>query len=88
MIEPGVAAGVIQRRYDARVRIDGRDVRALLLIAANTRQAEVVDLVGTSVLATHDVIDLVRQHGCVFRKSAILACISCTLPDELASFAG
>ena len=29
-----------------------------------------------------------EQHGCVFRKSAILACISCALPDELASFAG
>src|SRR6478609_11761241 len=59
--------------------------RALLLVAANARQAEVVDVIGAAVLAANDVINLVRQHGRVLGQRAILARTSGALPHELAS---
>src|SRR6478735_8944824 len=85
VLEPGVATGMIQRHHVARSRVDGRDVRALLLIAADAAQAEVVDVIGAEVLAANDVINLVRQHGRVLGQRAILARTSGALPHELAS---
>src|SRR6478609_10724545 len=65
--------------------VDGRDVRALLLIAADAGQAKGVSVVGAAVLAANDVINLVRQHGSVLGQRAIFARTSGALPHELAS---
>ncbi len=59
--------------------------RALLLIAAEAAQAEVVDVIGAAVLAANDVINLVKQHGRLLGRRAILARTSGALPHELAS---
>jgi hypothetical protein len=64
MLVPSVEPRVEQadnRKAPRRDRIDRRDVGALLEVAAQAAEAQVVRLVGAEVLARDDVIHLMRQ---------------------------
>jgi hypothetical protein len=59
----------------------GREIRSLEKIAAVTRQTEVGQLVASSVLTSHDVLDVKRDIAQMFGQAAILATLLGALPN-------
>ena len=60
-------------------RVDARQVRPFVAIAVATRESQVFQYGGTTVLLGDDVVELKRQFSKRFRKSTILAAV--TGPD-------
>ncbi len=64
-------------------RIDAREIRALLEIAALASQRGVIKVVATAVLLRDDVLDVVRHSAVLLAEQAILATVACPSADKL-----
>lgn len=75
MIAPLIATRMKQRGRLARQRIDPREIRPLMQIAALARQRQIPKNVGAAVLPGYDVLDVVRKVGVFLREKTILAMV-------------
>lgn len=73
---------------ELRIWIHGRNVRSFLQVAADTAEAKVLGVIGSTVLPPNDVIDLMRQNRRILRKAAVLADPLSALLDQLPHIAG
>ncbi|HEX4136566.1 MAG TPA: hypothetical protein VHY84_18275 [Bryobacteraceae bacterium] len=60
MVSPSVASRMKQWRCGAGDRIDSREVRAFMTIAAVASQGEIVGIVATALLLCDDVFDVMK----------------------------
>jgi hypothetical protein len=75
---------VKQNLYLARHRVDSTEVRAFVQIAAVASEREILDVIAAAVLAGDNVFDLMRHRAKLLAKLAVLAAISCPVPDKKA----
>lgn len=75
MIRPAVTAGIKEPNSFSRARVDRSNVTPLVPIADHTGIRQVVRGGGTAVLATDDVVDLVREAGLLFMDEAVFATV-------------
>jgi hypothetical protein len=69
----------------ASVRIDGRDVGTLLQVAVDAAEAEVVDIIRATMLATNDMVNLVWDDGSEHGNAAILPGVVSAAANESAN---
>ena len=79
MLVPLLASWMKQRNDHIRDRVDARQVRPLVAVAVATRESQVFQHGGTTVLLGDDVVELKRQFSERFWETAILAAV--TGPD-------
>lgn len=68
----------------ARVRIDGRQVSAFVLVADSATEGKVIEVGRSTVLSGNNVVDLVRGKAEGFRHTAIFAAAFRTSVDQTA----
>ena len=86
MFRPVVVAGIKEPDNLSRARLDGSDVTPLVPIANHAGICEVVESRGTPVLATDDVVNLVRKASVVLVDKTIFTPFAGTLRDFCAQF--
>jgi hypothetical protein len=74
---------MIQRYNEARFRVNGCDVWALLQVATNTAETQVGRIIRTAVLSPDDVVDLMGQNRSDLGKPTVLARFLSALLDQL-----
>lgn len=88
MLSPCMPPRVKQSNEPLALRIHRRDVWALLPVTANAAQAEVIQVIGTLVLPSDDVVDLVSHHRDILRERAVLARTPGAALDRVAKLLG
>jgi hypothetical protein len=72
-----------ERRNLPSLRVDSRQVRAFVQIAAVACQREIAGIVGAAVLLRRDVLDMVLQAAMFLVQPAVLTPLPGPLPDEV-----
>jgi hypothetical protein len=83
VILPHVFPWVKERHNVIRLRVDGREIRAFVQIAAITREGEIGRTVVRLVLLCHHMFDVEGDVVDVFGEMAVLAPLVGAMPDEL-----
>lgn len=76
MICPLIATRIEQQDRISGRRIDRSDVAAFIAVAEDAGVCQVLKIGGTTVLAAHDVIDLMRKTDIVLVDKAVFATMS------------
>jgi hypothetical protein len=72
VIGPDVTPGVEQANNIACLRINSGQIGALVQVALRASQGEVIGIIGATMLARDDVLDVETQFGKHLRQPAIL----------------
>ncbi len=84
MVFPPVPPRMKQFGYLIGLGLDAGQVRSFMEIAIDAGQGKIVGVIRATVLLGDDVFDVQdSQWRVVLMQVAILAAITCTLPDEL-----
>ncbi len=75
MFEPTVMPGIKQWHNLASNRIDTSQVRAFAEIAAVTGEGQIAGIVGPTMLARYDVLDVMRKGRTILGKEAIFTTV-------------
>lgn len=73
VLPPPLAPRMKEGDNEAVLGVDGGEVRSLLQVTADATQTEVVHVVGSMVLLSDDMIDLMREDRRFLREPAIFA---------------
>jgi hypothetical protein len=82
MFEPTVMPGIKQWHNLASNRIDTSQVRAFAKIAAVTGKGKIAGIVGPTMLARYDVLDVMCKGRTILRKEAIFTTIPGSVADQ------
>lgn len=81
MIAPAIDAGIEKWGYLSRERINGRNIAALVSIAWEARESQILGARFTAMLLCEDMVNLVANDRVVVVYSAVLTTPFCSLSD-------
>ena len=82
VLRPEIAPRMKQSHELPRERINPRQVRAFMQIAAVTGQSEIVRVIGAPMLLCHNMLDVMPQVAMFLSQAAIFATFNGASPDK------